>query len=447
MFDSDVEVSIAAAKDTMISSPSTDQVLRYDGLVAKWKNSSPETAGMSLKAWEDATRAITATHPSTESGLTAIAANASTDDAPRINAMLVYIKTTYGGGRLYLPTGKTSNCNATITIPAGVQVVGSQTSRWDFWYAGSSVTAVIVNDNDFTPIIGLKITGNQYEANASTHNTTTSTGLNITGHGLNFIDVQIGGFNWGVDCTNDNTYIISFERSAFLGCMVALNLDMANAWGNAANAVNNSGERIVFTDCVIANCGTAYWATGNGTGLYFTHTSIDFTTLYGRQQNAHVFFSNCHLETTGSADNLAYLFDLSGNPRLYMVNCGFITGAAGVYSVISAANGPWNYGVGMAHFTNCYAQFSMTPAASVAGAVSSGFSESVVAVPQNATSITVASFFVTKWNSIKVNVVATDGGAAANLSARISGMSIPNGTVTVSLSTAAPAGTFIELTF
>jgi hypothetical protein len=402
--------------------------------------------GSSLKAIEDASHSILATAPSPESGLTALAANASTDDAPRINAMLQYLKATYGGGRLVLPLGKTSNCNSTITIPAGVQVYGSPTSTWDFWYAGSAVTAVVVNDHDFTPISGLQIRGNQWDANKSSHNTTTSTGISVTGHGLHFLDFQVYGFNWGVDFTNDNTYIINFERAAITNCMVAINLDLSNSWTGGSAAVNNSGERMSFTNCVIANSGTIYWATGEGVGLYFVHTSMDFSTMWGRQQNAHVFFNNCHLETTYT-NGLHYMFDVSVNSRLNMVNCQFIMGGTGLYSILNPDQAPWNTGWGIAHFTSCDTHFTMTAAAKTEGAVTSSYSEAIIPVPTGATRVIIASAFVSSWNAVKVNVVATGGYPATPVTARVTKINVPNGSVTVDLSAAAPAGTILEVDF
>lgn len=401
----------------------------------------------SLRAFEDASRSVYALAPSPESGLTAIAADSSTNDAPRIQAMLTYIKTTYGGGKLLLPYAKTSNCNSTITIPAGVQVVGSETTVWDFWYAPKNVIAVVIDDHNFTPIIGLKIHGSQWDANAPTHNTTSSVGLHIKGYSLKFENVHIHGFNWGIDLTNDDTYIVDFQQSSIENCMVGVNLDLANAWTGGSHSNNNSGERMTFTDCLLANCDTFYWATGDGASLYFTHTSMDFPRLWGRQQNAHVFFANCHLESTYPKDGLRYMFDLTVNSRLNMVNCGFVLGAPGIYHVLDPAVGPWNTGWGMAHFTSCNVYFTKTDAASTAKAVGCGFSENVIPVPKGDTTITLASPFVSKWSTIKVDVVALGGYPAANVTARITAVSLKDGTVTVTLSAPAPSGTHIELDF
>lgn len=400
----------------------------------------------SLKAMEDATTSIYALAPSPESGLTAIAADASTNDAPRIQALLDYLKATYGGGKLILPYGKTSNCNSTITIPAGVQVVGSKTSVWDFWYAGSDVIALQINDKNFTPIVGLKIHGNQWDANTPNHNTTTSLGMQLKGYALNFVDVHISGFNTGMDLTNDDTYIISFQQSSIENCMVGVNLDLSNVWTGGSRAVNNSGERITFTDCLFANCDTFYWATGEGVGLYFAHTSMDFPRLWGRQQNSHVFFDNCHLESTFS-DGLRYMFDLAVNSRLNMVNCNVVLGAPGIYYVLNTVNGPWNTGWGMAHFSSSNVYFAKTEAAGTAGAIGCGFSETVVPITKGATSVTLASPFISKWSSVKVSVVPNGSTPAANVTARITAINIVAGTVVVTFSAAAPSGTYIEVDF
>jgi len=384
--------------------------------------------------------------PSVESGLVAIFADAWNDDAPRLQAMLNYLKTSYGGGQLVLPPGRTSNCNSTVTIPAGVQVVGSATSVWDFWYAGAAVNAVVVNDKECTPIIGLKIKGIQWDANQVNHNTTTSTGIRITGSTLNFVDVQIYGFNWGVDYTNDNTYLVTFVRSSITNFMVAVNLDLDNVWTGGPAKIANSGERMSFTDCVIANCDTVYWATGDGAGLFFLHTSMDFVVTWGRQQNAHVFLTSCHLESTYSGRN-RFLFDIAVNSRLSMVNRLFILGTAGIYHAINPANAPWNLGWGMVNFTSCNASYAPSPAAQTAKAVNTDFSECLVLVPAGATKVVVASFFISRWNPVKAAVVAASGGPAAEVTVRVSAVSVADATVTLTLSVPAPVGTWEEVEF
>jgi len=426
--------------DTRLGTATVGQVLTWNGAAY-----APGAKLTGVKAIEDASRSLYALSPSVESGLAAVAADGSTDDAPRLSAMLQYLKKTYGGGRLHLPPGRTSNCNSTITIPAGVQVVGSATSVWDFWHAGTAITAVVVQDKDFTPITGLRINGIQWEANLASHNTTTSTGLKITGYGLNFEDLHVRGFNWGVDLTANDTYLATFERSTIANCMVGVNLDLDNSWSNRAGRSSNSGERIAFTDCVVANCDTVYWATGHGAGLFFTHTSMDFCVTWGRQQEAHVFFNGCHLETSYGGRN-RHLFDLGVNTRLYFTNSLFIVGAEGVYHAINPTSSPWNLGWGMANFTSCNASFTPTPAAQRAGAVTTNFSEALVAVPPGTTQVVIASFFVSKWNPVKVAVVAADG-PAADVSARLTAVDVPAGTVTVTLSKALTTGAWLEVSF
>lgn len=430
--------------------PSSSNFLRGDGTFAAQAGSA------SQKSWEDLERCVWAASPSTESGLTALSVNASTDDAGRIQAALNYLNTTYGrGARLIVPKG-TSNVNSAITIPAGVQVVGrgGGVSFWDFWFAGTGTfTAVTVADDSNTPIAGLQIKGQQWSANNSGANVTTNTGLMVTGHNLDFVDVTIGGFNRGVDITNDNTYIIGFDRCTIQGCMTGLNADLMAVY-HTGTANSNSGERIAYSNGSIVNCGTAFIASADGLGLFFTATSIDFCNVFAKFRDCHVFFENCHLETTYSTNvstmgsdgtPARYLFDMDANPRLYMSNCLFIMGTVGIYNAINISKSPWNVGTGFARFENCGAAFGSNPAAGAA--VNTGFSEPLVPVATSATTVTIANFFVTRWNGVKVTVVALDGGAEQNVTARISAISTTNGTVVATLGGAAPAGTVLQFDF
>jgi hypothetical protein len=411
-------------------------------------------SGVSLKTIEDASRSVYAMKPSTESGLTAIAADNSTNDAPRIQAMLTYLKTTYGGGQLFLPYGRTSVMGSGITIPAGVQIVGSETTRWDFFNAGSAATAITVNDNHFVPIRGLRIGGSQYDANTNNANVTTSTGIQVKGYNLSFVDVHISGFNTGMDFTNDDTFLINCYQCTIDTCVLAVNCDMSNVWTGGAAQINNSGERMSFVDSIIANCGTGFWATGGGLGLNFTTTSFDFVKLWGRIRDAHVFFDQSHLESTGIGTAAAatsggtrnsYMFEMSYAARLNMVNTNIVLAGDGVYHVVDPSVGPTNYGSGMAHFVTCDA-YNKAPAG--AGGQSNGyFSEQLWPVTAGATTVTVYSIFLSRWSTVKASVVATDGSPEANVTARITGIDQTNGTVTVTLSAAAPSGTFLELNF
>lgn len=414
-------------------------------------------SGVTQKNLEDAARGVWANAPSTESGLTALSVDAATDDAPRIQAMLNYLSVTYGrGARLFVPAG-TSNVNSGIILPTGVRIVGvAGASRWDYWYAGTGTfTAITISDDDNVPVIGMKLTGQQWEANKSTANVTASTGLNISGHDLTFEDLDIGGFHWGIDVTASNTYILTFDRCIVQGCMVGLNADLNAAYFTSA-AVGNSGERIVFSRGVIANCGTAFWASADGLGLFFEATSIDYCNIFGRMNNAHVKFTTCHLESTYSTDvstlgadgtPARYLFDLDANPRVTFDNCLLIMGATGIYTVINPGKGPWNYGSGNAEFKGCNGATGVHPSAP-AGTIQGGFSATRISFNAGETTKTVASLFVSKWNSIKALCVSNDGSAQRNLVAMITAVDMALGYATVTLSAAAPAGgAWVEVIF
>jgi hypothetical protein len=410
------------------------------------------------KSLEDSWHAVWAERPSPESGLTALAVDASTDDAARIQAMLNYLDTTYGaGGTLYLPPG-TSNVNSGIILPEGVRIIGVPgVSRWDFWFAGTGTfTGLTVAVNDFTPISGLKVTGRQADANASIANSTGGTGLSLTGHGITLVDVEVGGWNVGVDLCNSNTFIITMERCQITGCMVGLNVDIDRTY-RAGSAVTNSGERVTLTNSVIANCGTGFLASANGCGLFFNRCSIDFTNIYGRISNAHVNFVQCHLEnnyhptpSTNGTDGGAparYLFDLDGNPRLTMDNCIFIIGS-GIYTVVCAHKAPFNYGTGFVSFDNCNGgQGALHPSADPgAGLVTS--SAPPIIFNSGETAKIISSLFTSRWNNMKASIASLDFKPAANLTARITGMSAEFGTIEVTLSGAAPGdGTWVEVKF
>jgi hypothetical protein len=407
------------------------------------------SAGASTKSLEDAARAVYAKGPSAESGLTALAVDGSTDDAARIQAMLNYLKAAYNGGKLILPPGR-SIVNSGITLPDGVQVVGSEMSVWDFWFASDGMTALTFTGSDQTPIRGLKIQANQYDSNTGQANTTTKVGLRVSGNHLTFEDLYVFGFNVGIDLTQDDTYIIAFDRARINNCMVGVNADLGAVYATGT-ANSNSGERISFTNSLIANCGTGFWASASGCGLHFTNTSMDFINLFGRIQDAHVFFTNCHIETQGvpvtptnvGGTRLPYLFDLNAAARLTVIGTNFIIGRTGVSSVINNAVAPpglW----GMAFFSGCHIYY--TPPAGVT-ATRAEFSEQIIPVPQGATTVTVSSLLINRWSPVRAATVAYNGSAQVATTARVTAMNFTNSTVTITMSVAAPANTYIEVDF
>jgi hypothetical protein len=448
-----LDATIVDAKGDLIAATAPDTVARLavgtNGQVLT--ASSAATTGLAwttvgtsgvLKAWEDANRAVLSWSPSPESGLTALAVNASTNDAPAAQAQMNYLNTTYGTGARLFVRGGTSNMNAGLTKPTGIQIIGTELSRWDFFFAGN-VTALTVTDDNFTPIRGLRITGNQTGSNTATPNTTTSVGMSVTGARLNFEDMLIQGFNVGLDVTNDNTYIHNYDRCYWDNCKTAINADLANSFGAAGSVNSNSGERMNFTRCIIANSGTGFLASASGLDINFVGTSIDYCRVFGRIQDSHIFFTNSHLETTGGTTPNAYLLDMNFASRLTMEACNFIMGNQGVFYVVNTATASPGY-YAMAKFEGCHAYYIVPTGVT---ATRAEFSEQVISVPTGATTVTVASMFVTKWNTMKVAVVAWNGNPAPNITARISAIDHTNGVVTAALSGAAPANTWLEFDF
>lgn len=460
---SGVQASIVDAKGDLIAATAADAVARLpvgsNGQVLTaasgeatglaWATPTGSGAG-SIKAWEDANRAIAAKAPSAESGLAPAAINNSTDDAPRYQTMLNYLASTYGGGTLYVPPG-TSIMNSGITIPSGVQIVGSEKSKWDFFFASDSVVALTITADNYTAIRGLWINGKQQNAHRGDATTTAQVGLRIHGARLSFESMRISGFNQGIDITENDTYILAFDKCYIDNNKVGLNADINNSFSqNPGGPSSNSGERISFTNSLFSNSGTGFMGSSSGLSLHFTNTSFDFINLFGRIRDAHVFFTNCHLETTGvpsgapsssGGTRLAYLFDMDFASRLSMDSCNFIMGSQGVYYVVNGGTASPGY-YAMAHFDGCHV-YNIVPTGVTA--TRAEFSEQVFPVTAGQTTITVASMFITKWNTIKVNVVAWNGQPAANVTARITAIDHTNGTVTVTLSGAAPSNTFIEL--
>lgn len=413
-----------------------------------WQLPPGSSSGLTTKNWEDRCKAVWAIAPSSESGLTALSVNASTDDRARIQAMLNYLNTTYGRGSTLILSSGTSNVNSAVTLPAGVRIQGVPgESLWDFWGAGTGTfTAITISDNDCTPITGLRINGQQWDSNTSTANVTTNTGLNIAGHHLNFVDVKVSGFNRGINITNSNTYILTFERCVLNNCKTALFGDLGGNYG--ATAVTNSGEMIRLSNSVISNSGTGFAVSGNNMGLFLEKTCIDFTNIFGKAYDSHVFLTDCHLETTynatpstmGSDGSPArYLFDLDANPRMNFTNCLFIMGAAGIYSVINPAKAPWNNGVGVVQFDTCNG--ATTNHASVpAGTINGGFTTVMVNFGTGETTKSAASLFVSRWNAIRAHTVSVDSSVQSGINATITTVNQTQGYVTITLSSAAPSG-------
>lgn len=397
----------------------------------------------SIKAFEDAARAIWAKGPSAESGLTAAAVNGATNDASRYQSMLNYLSSTYGGGTLYVPPG-TSVMGSGITIPANCMIVGNEASKWDFSSAADGTVGITVDDNNRSVINGLTILANQTGANSGSPNTITKTGLKIHGARLTFRNMRIQGWNWGVDVSDNDTYIHTYDNCVFSANRLCYNADIVNAFGYNPGGSSNSGERMSFTNCLFDNSGLAAAGSGSGLSLHFSNCSFDYHRDFFRGRDAHWFFTNCHLETSGTTTPAGYLFNLDFASRVTMDACNFIMGSEGVYSAVN--NGTTSPGVyAMAHFKDCDAYFVNKTGVTID--YKAEFSNPVVAVTTGATTVKVASMFLTAWSTVSVEVVGWNGNAAANLTARISAIDLANGNCTATLSTTAPANTYLRFNF
>lgn len=400
--------------------------------------------GGSVKAMEDAARAIWAKGPSPESGLTAVAVNGSTNDAGRYQSMLNYLSSTYGGGTLVVPPG-TSVMSSGIVKPSGVRILAAEGALWDFSGAPDGTVGITVDENNRQqPVIdGLWIKANQTGANSASPNTITKIGIKVHGARLMFRNLRIEGWNWGVDLADTDTYIHAFENCMFTANRIGVNLDILNAFGLNPGGSSNAGERMSFVNCLFDNSGLAIAGSGSGLSIHLTNTSIDYCRDFFRGRDAHWFFTNCHLETSGPTTPAGYLFNLDFASRLTMVACNFIMGSEGVYSIVNNATPSPGY-YAMANFARCDGYF--VNKTGVAIDFKHEFSDGVAGpVTTGATTVKIACLFITSWSTIKAEVVGFGSVPAANVTARVTTVDLTNGNVTVTLSGAAPANTYVRL--
>lgn len=420
------DASITEPKLAVTNSPSTNQVLAWNGSAMAW--TTPASGGGGGGGTSAVNQTVYSYEPSTASGLSAIAADGTTDDKATIQAHLNYVSTTYGGGKVILPAGKTIKMSSGLVIPAKVALIGQESTTMNFSTMASNGIAFTINDTNFTPLERLTIIGNN-AGNNSSFATTTSVGVSVTGNSLNFRNIALTRFNRGFDFAHDNTFIIDLIDCSAGMCGVCVYVDL--------NGVNNSGERIVAHGCTWWNSLVIVRAVGSGVGVFFDGCSLDYSGLFAYIADAHVFISNCHLESKlitssstdwGTPNN--YMMYMNGTGRLYMSNCNIIISGA-VYHVVSDLQGPYTYGSGMAHFTNC-TSFNTTSG----GSSQQGFSEGLYAANSGDTTKTVYSMFVTKWNAMTVSMASTDGYAASPIVPTITAAATDYGTVTVTFSSA-----------
>jgi hypothetical protein len=372
--------------------------------------------------------------------LSPIAADGTTNDRANIQAHLDAVGAA-GGGRVVLSKpGGAIKLNSGITLPPRVQLVWPQSTTLDFSGIGGAA-AITVDDSDFCPIVGGPMIGPN-TGDGSSFSSTASTGVSVTGHGLTFENLNIQRFARGVDVDHEGTFILNFVNCGFgnNGCCVFG--DFAGAFGGTARS--SAGERIGFSNCTFYNSVNILTASAAGATFFFDNRcSFDYSMEFFKIADAHVFYSNCHMETTsGTGDSWAthtdFLGGMSGTARLYMSNVSIIMGGS-VLKIIDSSAGPSNYGSGFALFTNCVAYCGGSQTTSRA-LVSAG-------IP-GATSKTFTSPFLTKWNTVRAYQVTTDGYAArAPVSPYVSSCDTSTTSLTVTFSALVDDPTWIEVAF
>lgn len=346
-------------------------------------------------------------------GLTALVAGGSTSQTTVLQAHLDHVKATYGGGVVDVRRpGSSIKLNTGITIPAGVQLLSDEFTNLDF--SGLTTGAAItVNDQDFTPLIGVRIYG---PADRVLSNVTV--GLSVTGIGLRFYNTRIRYFGKGVDLSHANTYILSFIGGDIGHCGTCVFDD------TETGALAQNGERIVFNHFTLYNSERAVHVTGNGVTVHFTNCSIDYCTEFGRIQNSWVFYTGSHLEKSGTVTD--YGFVLLGNPHLFVDNSLFVLSGM-AHLVNPSSTGPSNYAYGAARFSNVSAFYVDVDAVS-----NTQYSEHMVGFPVNATTVTVSTPFPLKWVTVTAQFAATDGYTQVNTdTVRISAIDPPTGKITL----------------
>lgn len=376
--------------------------------------------------------------PPTGSGLSAVAANGTTNDRAAVQAALDYVKSTYGGGRVVCPAAKTLKLNTGITIPTKVQL-DLNGATLDFTSLGAAV-AITVADADFRPLRGGRILGPN-TGSGDSFSTTASTGVDISGNGMKFEDLLIERFFRAIDLNNENTFIFQFSNVNIGHCGICVFADFGGSFGGTATG--NAGERVAFDNCTMYNSNAILKASGAGAAFFFDACSFDYSGQFFDIAGSHVYYSNCHFETTsGVGDSWStktdHLGKMQGTSRLYMSNISIIMGSS-VIKIIDSATGPSTYGSGFALFSNCVA-FSSGSQKTSRQLISAG--------AVGATSYTQNSPFVTKWNTIKVAQVTTDGyPARASINPVVSTSNTATAAFTLGFSAVVDAPTWLEVTF
>lgn len=391
---------------TVANALAVDDITIYDFATAPTTPTTPTGTGV------EGETVYAATPPT---GLAAVAAN-GTDDAAKLQAILTYVKSSYGAGEVRLPHGKTVTIGSGITIPAGVRLTGDATSI--IRYTPTTGTAITINDGSATPLTGFKLTGPGQTGN-------TATGINIKGARMTFRDLEVRYFNRGISVVNSDTYILDFNSCRMGNCGTIIWADVAGKSGSAG--VSNSGERLLFTNCLFDNSGEVIYASENGPDVVFIGCSLDFCRSYGTFWDLVVRFIGCHIESAAGTTN-PYLFTGLGNPKLHLTSTYILMGGQGVYHVMNPANAPYNFGNGNLRMTDSTFYWGNGPAGAGGGNITS---EQIVPVASGATSVTVTSPWISAWSAARVSWAGMPGQATPATAPQITVVDNTARTITV----------------
>lgn len=361
---------------------------------------------------------VDAFNPPAGSGLAPLAGDNTANDRPALQAALDHVKATHGGGRVVVSKPSTAGVKLLtgITIPAKVQLVSDEVTLFNFSGLGAGATAITVNDQDFTPLVGVKMDGGNFSPASNPTNSTV--GLSVTGVNLNFEKLAMQYFGKHLALAHNSTFLLTFTdcRLGRAGTIVDLDIEGAG--------VGNAGERIVFRGCVLANSNRAFHATANGAHLRFEDCSIDYCLEFGRINNAQVVFRG-HLECSSATP---HLFDMTGNPRLHISDTVMVLGQ----TLITKESGPANYGFGSVRVSNSSC-FYTDPA----GAGRNRMSEDLIPWESGITTKTLRYPWPLKWLPVTAQFCGTDGAVVPNDDTlRLTAMDIPAGTITLTSSSA-----------
>lgn len=335
-------------------------------------------------------------------GVSAIAADGTTNDAAALQAQLDYVKSTWGAGRVVLPSGRSVKCSAGLTIPTKVQLDYSGATLDQSGISTTSGVGVTVNDADFTPIVGTGglIIGPSGDPRTTPSNTAdVSVGVKITGNGLMFSDLNVRSFGRGVDTAQSNTWSLTFRGGRIFQCYY-------NIWAdNDADVASNAGESIVFDGMSIFNAVRGMRICGNGISAFFDHCRIDYLlTRFGELQDARVHFTDCHIEVGNT--QIAHLFDVDKNAHVYFGDCYVLMGAGSpniTFYLFDPAKAPWNINFGGARFENTSIYY-VNPS----GSGSEQESTLMVDLPANVTTATFHTPYPIRWCPVTAQFASTD---------------------------------------